>query len=78
MPIYEYVCSSCDAKFELLRSFNESAKEASCPHCHHNAERIVSACASFSKSETGEVSSLAGTGGSCTSCAATNCSTCGI
>ena len=78
MPIYEYVCSDCGLKFELLRPFSESSKEASCPQCHKNAERIISACASFSKSEAGESISLAGTDSSCSSCGTTSCTTCGF
>ncbi len=78
MPIYEYVCSDCGLKFELLRSFSEADKETSCPSCKKNAERIISACASFSKNESGEAIPLAGTGSSCSSCGATSCNTCGL
>jgi len=78
MPIYEYICSDCGLKFELLRLFSEAEKKASCPHCHNHAERIISACASFSKSETGESVPVAGAGSSCGSCSASICSTCGL
>jgi len=78
MPIYEYVCSDCDLKFELLRPFSEAGKKATCPRCRKNAERIISACASFSKNEAGETTRLAGTGSSCASCSATSCSTCSL
>ncbi|MFQ6121639.1 MAG: FmdB family zinc ribbon protein [Dehalococcoidales bacterium] len=78
MPIYEYVCSDCSLKFELLRSFSQADEQASCPSCHKNAERIISACASFSRSESGEAVPLAGTSSSCSSCSATSCDTCGL
>jgi len=78
MPIYEYVCSDCGLKFELLRSFSQARERASCPHCHNSAERIISACASFSKNEAGEATPLAGTDSSCNSCRASSCSTCGL
>jgi len=78
MPIYEYVCSDCGLKFELLRPFSEAGEKASCPRCHQNAERIISACASFSKNEAGESIPLAGTGSSCGSCGATSCDPCGL
>jgi len=76
MPIYEYVCSDCGLKFELLRPFSQAKERASCPRCHNRAERIISACASFSKNEAGEVTALAGTGSSCGGCDATSCNTC--
>ncbi len=78
MPIYEYVCSDCDLKFELLRPFSQADEGTSCPRCHNGAERIVSTCASFSKNESGEVTALAGAGSSCGGCAATGCNTCGL
>ncbi|MFQ5997301.1 MAG: zinc ribbon domain-containing protein [Dehalococcoidales bacterium] len=78
MPIYEYVCSDCDLKFELLRPFREADNKASCPRCHNSAKRIVSACASFAKNESGEITSLVGTGSSCASCSASSCDTCSL
>ncbi|MBM3148703.1 MAG: zinc ribbon domain-containing protein [Chloroflexi bacterium] len=39
MPIYEYVCSRCNHRFELRQSFGaESA--TSCPRCHNGAQRL--------------------------------------
>ena len=35
MPIYEYICESCQTKFEkLLRSMN-TTEAAACPKCGH-------------------------------------------
>ena len=42
MPLYEYYCRSCSAKFELLRPMSESSKLASCPSGHSGATRSVS------------------------------------
>ena len=78
MPIYEYVCSDCGSKFELLRPLSQSNEGASCPRCHNSAQRKLSAFASFSKNEVGESTPLAGTGSSCASCNASSCSTCGV
>ena len=52
MPIYEYQCTNCDHKFDLLQKMNEEpAKE--CPECHKNkAVRLVSA-AGFQLKGTG-------------------------
>jgi putative FmdB family regulatory protein len=56
MPIYEYICKSCDAKFELLqRSMNSDAK-AKCPSCGSTkAVRAMSvfAAGSSTKSNAG-------------------------
>ena len=78
MPIYEYACADCGSKFELLRPFSKADEKASCPQCHNSAERQLSTFACFSKNEAGESAPVAGTGGSCTSCGATGCGTCGL
>jgi putative FmdB family regulatory protein len=40
MPIYEYRCTQCDTRFELLV---RSDTEARCPHCHaETLERQIS------------------------------------
>ena len=78
MPIYEYVCRDCGLKFELLRSLSQVDEKASCPRCHNSAERKLSIFASFSRNEAGESTPVAGTGSSCSSCGAANCSTCGL
>ena len=55
MPIYEYVCSDCGLKFELLRPLSQANEGASCPHCHNSAKRVFSTFASFAKDESGHV-----------------------
>ncbi len=77
MPIYEYVCSDCNLKFELLRTLSQANEGASCPHCHNNAERILSTFASFSKSDNGLTTPLAGSN-PCGSCSTSSCNTCGL
>lgn len=75
MPIYEYNCGDCQSKFELLRSFSRADDPAECPSCATGlGSRLVSRFASFSKSASGEVSSVGG--GGCAGCAATSCATC--
>ena len=77
MPIYEYVCSGCDLKFELLRPLSRANEGAPCPRCHNGAERIFSVFASFSKSDGGLTAPLAG-GNSCASCNLTSCDSCSL
>jgi putative FmdB family regulatory protein len=33
MPLYEYSCTECKMKFELIRSLSERDEECECPHC---------------------------------------------
>ncbi len=75
MPIYEYVCSDCDLKFELLRSFTKADEAAACPRCRGKSRRVLSAFCSVSKDSSGATTSIGGS--SCASCGASNCSTCG-
>ncbi len=77
MPIYEYVCSDCGLKFELLRRLSQANEKAPCPSCHNSAERIFSSFACFSKDESGLTNPIAGTGSSCASCGAPSCDSCG-
>jgi putative FmdB family regulatory protein len=41
MPIYEYQCTNCGEKFELLQSFNDPLV-AVCKNCQGEAKRIIS------------------------------------
>jgi len=78
MPIYEYLCSDCGMKFELLRQLSQANETASCPRCHNPAKRIFSTFASFSKEEGGLTTPIAGSGSSCVSCSAATCDSCGL
>ncbi len=75
MPIYEYVCSDCHSKFEMLRSMSKADESAECPKCSHEAARVLSKFACFSSDSSGMTSAVAG-GGSCSSCSSGNCSHC--
>ena len=39
MPIYQYVCSKCNTKFELRQSFNDESV-AACPKCKSESRRL--------------------------------------
>ncbi|MDP3879130.1 MAG: zinc ribbon domain-containing protein [Dehalococcoidales bacterium] len=77
MPIYEYLCSCCNSKFELLRPLSQSEEDADCPHCHKSAERVLSTFACFTTGDGGIPASLGG-GSACGSCGAASCDTCHI
>lgn len=64
MPIYEYVCPSCDLKFEMLRPMSRANDKAKCPECKTDSERVLSIFACCSTDETGMTSAIAGSGSS--------------
>ena len=77
MPIYEYVCSKCGSKFELLRRLSQASEDAPCPECQSTAKRIMSTFAACSRSSDGFSTPISGSS-SCASCSATSCNTCDI
>ena len=40
MPIYEYLCNSCERAFEVLQSFDAANPE--CPACNGEVRRAIS------------------------------------
>lgn len=46
MPLYEYYCTKCGAKYELLRSMSRSDDPATCPKGHKGGARTLSLFAS--------------------------------
>ena len=75
MPIYEYCCSKCGLKFELLRPMSQVKEEAACPSCNNGARKVISLFAAFSKSSGGTPAPIGGSSG-CSTCSSTSCSTC--
>ncbi len=75
MPIYEYLCSNCKLRFELLRPMSRADEAASCPHCHSSAPRALSTFACVSKDAEGESFSIGGFN-PCGTCSALSCNTC--
>jgi len=78
MPIYEYICQTCDTHFELLRSMSQADSPAECPHCQEGkGRRAPSRFASFSKGTDGSSQPVSGSGGSCSGCGGGHCASCG-
>ena len=47
MPLYEYVCESCDHHFEAMQSLSDKTEDTACPKCQTaKCRRIMSAFAS--------------------------------
>ncbi len=47
MPLYEYICPTCDHRFEKLQSMSSTG--ADCPNCEQPAKRAISVFASVTK-----------------------------
>jgi putative FmdB family regulatory protein len=50
MPVYEYLCRTCDTRFEARRSMTESAAPIDCPDGHGDTTRLLSVFASVGRS----------------------------
>ncbi|MBU0503543.1 MAG: zinc ribbon domain-containing protein [Candidatus Omnitrophota bacterium] len=72
MPIYEYVCNKCKARFEyFLRS---SSEDIACLKCaKKDIRRLISAFAFNSKDSKGNITSSSS---GCSGCSSNNCSNC--
>lgn len=43
MPVYEFLCQNCDARYDDLVGINDSLTDQSCPSCESaDVERLVS------------------------------------
>jgi putative FmdB family regulatory protein len=73
MPVYEYVCTDCDTKFEQLRPLSKMDDAASCPRGHPTGQRVLSIFAAMTRDASGEAVQVGGgcggCGGGCTNCA---------
>lgn len=51
MPTYEYECSSCMSRFDLVRKLGERDEPTKCPECGHedNHKRPVTPAALYFK-----------------------------
>ncbi len=66
MPMYEYECKSCGARFDLLRGMHQSDEGITCAVCSSpQVQRLLSLFASFSKDSSGSATTLSDTGGGC-------------
>jgi putative FmdB family regulatory protein len=74
MPLYEYLCKDCGARFDVLRSFKDADKTISCKSCHsQQTERAISVF--FAKGNDGALAGSSSTG--CAGCGGGSCASCG-
>lgn len=68
MPLYEYVCTKCETRFEELRPSSRMDDTARCPDGHSASKRVLSTFAAMTSAANGEAEPLGG-GGGCGGCA---------
>jgi len=73
MPLYEYVCPNCQAKFEELRPLIRRDDLANCPQGHPVARRVLSVFTAMGRDATGDSVPIGGSGGGCGGSCGTNC-----
>lgn len=73
MPIYEYTCKDCGARFDALRSMKDADAPIICKECESlNTSRRLS---TFFAQSGGRA--VAGSDGGCGNCAGSACASCG-
>ena len=75
MALYEYKCSDCDERFELMRSMSAADEPAQCPECAGtDSRRLISNFASITPGASAlstnpvmdaRIASAGGGGGGC-------------
>jgi putative FmdB family regulatory protein len=81
MPIYEYVCGDCSARFETMRSMSKADDPICCTECKgHHTKRALSMFATSNRGNGNGDSHESGGhsgGGGCSSCGSHSCGSCG-
>lgn len=73
MPLYEYYCTKCGTKYELLRSMALSDDPATCPSGHKGGSRTLSMFASVKSGGGGFQDDSSGAGGGGCGCGGGGC-----
>ncbi len=55
MPTYDYICLSCDHRFEKFQGINDDVLET-CPECNSEIKRVISGGSGFIMKGGGSVS----------------------
>lgn len=63
MPLYEYRCPACRARFEVLQRVGASAEAVRCPEC--GAERVERQLSTFAAGHGGGATTFADAGAGC-------------
>ncbi len=75
MPIYEFICNSCQEEFEEL-VFGDDIPP--CPHCQEkNCQKLISrACVHHSGGKESYAAPTASSSSKCAGCSGKSCATC--
>lgn len=60
MPLYEYRCSSCGSRFEVLRRMGQGSEGLCCPRC--GQEKVEKEFSTFAGASAGSGGTPAGSG----------------
>ena len=60
MPLYEYRCSSCQSRFEVLRRMGQGSEGISCPQC--GQEKVEKEFSTFAGTAAGSGGPSGGAG----------------
>jgi putative FmdB family regulatory protein len=63
MPLYEYYCPRCAAKYELLRPMERSDEPGTCPRGHGGGARTLSLFATVARGDGSSIEQPVGGGG---------------
>ena len=74
MPIYEYVCNDCDARYE--RIVMSARQEIACPKCESKRHTLQLSVFSAGKSANGTSSSSAASSSGACGCTPHSCGCC--
>ena len=72
MPLYEYTCLECGARFDAFRSMKDADTPIACKNCH--SQQTKRALSLFYASSEGRA--VTSTSNSCAGCAGGSCSSC--
>jgi putative FmdB family regulatory protein len=72
MPVYEYLCRTCDTRFEARRSMGEAGAPIDCPEGHADTTRLLSVFASVGRGLESPAPGTAAGGGCGPACACVN------
>ena len=73
MPLYEYYCRRCAAKFDLLRPMSRADEAATCPHGHGAASRMLSVFARVGRDSAPDFDASPQSGGGGCACGGGGC-----
>lgn len=65
MPLYEYRCRTCDARFEARRPVDQADASLACPQGHLAATRLLSVFATTGRADPGPAACGAPVAGTC-------------